>query len=106
MVHLVAESGYLDYRGSISSTAIEHFLSAHPEHMEDWELESLDSRSSDAWFFQPVSAARDGAWRVGRGSELHTFPDHIRACSFYVCRFVEGIYRRHFDESYSNNRNA
>ena len=106
MVYLVGESGYPDHRQTVTDDAIEHYFVEHSEAMDDWELLSLDSRSSDAWFIQSVSTSRDVAWCVGRGSESHTFPNRIRASAFYVRRFVESIYNHHFNAPKSKTRNA
>jgi hypothetical protein len=68
------------------------YLRGHPELIDSWLLESVDTRYSPAWYFKPPE---DGSkdWVVGYcpRTEIRKFADKYDACAFYVSRFVDRL---------------
>jgi hypothetical protein len=91
MLDLFRASGY-SRSEPIPEEKLEQYLQAHPGLVEDWLLESVDTRSSPAWYFM-ASKEHQNEWVVGLcpGTEIHSFTDSYAACAFYVTRYVDGL---------------
>lgn len=88
MVDLLAATGYLAVRDSVTEPAIERHLWDHAADVDFWELESMDTRCAPAWAFAGSVVTRIP------GGPTHTFRDRFEACAFYVARFIEEIAAR------------
>ena len=92
MVALLHRSAYSE-ADPISQDSIEDYLRSHPELVESWVMESLNTRSTPAWYLREAVGGSD--WKVGLypdGMEYH-FSDKFKACAFYVRQFVRELSR-------------
>ena len=94
MVGLLEESGYLESSDKITEEALEDYFKENNELIEDWLLESMDTRSSPAWYFKsPTDHTRADNWTVGfyPDGDIYKFNEGYKACAFYVKRFLEKL---------------
>jgi hypothetical protein len=87
----VRQSGYKTVRDQITPTDLAQYLSRHPQFIEDWELYSLDKRTSGGWYL----LRNERGWTVGSVSVSHPdeqFESAAEACAHFVLREVETIF--------------
>jgi hypothetical protein len=89
---LVAQTGYLDLRPTLTRQEIADHLARHPGLVLDWLRYSEDKRTSGGWYLLHPSKE----WIVGRLSG----PEHERelrfgpgpeACAEFILRELDGV---------------
>ena len=92
MIQLLRESGYLGHEDVVAKDDVVKFLISHPDFIEDWEIYSLDKRTSSGWYL----LHDDPAWTVGylNGGEREKeskFSSGFEACAVFIINELEQL---------------
>ncbi len=85
ILQILKESGYIGHEDSIAKDDIKGYLISHPDLIEDWEIYSLNKRTSTGWYL----VHGDSSWTVGflniggREKEEH-FSSEFEACAIFI----------------------
>ena len=94
MIGLLEESGYLEEPYKITEQVLEIYFKENNDLIDYWLLESIDTRTSPAWYFKsPTDHPETDNWTVGfyPDGDVFGFNEGYVACAFYVKRFLENL---------------
>jgi len=92
MIQLLQESGYLGCKNGVVKDEVIKFLENHPDLIEDWQIYSLDKRTSTGWYL----LYEDSVWTVGYlndgGREKeHKFVSGFEACAVFIINEIKQL---------------
>lgn len=82
---LVQESGYVQHAERVTETSVRHYLAAHGELVEKWQMWSEDRRS-DGWYLECGERKPEIGWcgsGVGR-TKVRRFNTCLEACAALI----------------------
>jgi hypothetical protein len=90
MIQLLKESGYLEHEHDVAKEDVMRFLISHPDLIDDWELYSLDQRTSTGWYL----LHEDPVWIVGylnsgKREKESRVTSGFEACAVFIINDLE-----------------
>jgi hypothetical protein len=92
MIQLLKKSGYLEHKNDVVKDEVIKFLKNHSDLVEDWQIYSLDKRTSTGWYL----LHEDSVWTVGYlnigGREKeYKFTTGFEACAVFIIYELEQL---------------
>ena len=94
MLQLLKESGYVADPEEVTAEDLEPYLRQHPDLIDTWLFNSMDTRGTPTWFLQsPEESPKGKRWVVGLfpGEQHWEFEQGSEASAYYLKQFAESI---------------
>ena len=80
---LAGASGFAEHKFAIDAKAIQQFLEAHPDLLDEWAEYSDDKRVGSGWYFDLPRLAV-GFYEHGKRAREQTYKHPVEACAVFV----------------------